>query len=67
MTNVLETGFDFMESDNPNGSPKVKGYNIINGELKSSSGGETFESLKTRRPAPLLPLPCPRPGPCLLP
>ena len=45
MTNVLETGFDFMESDNPNGSPKVKGYNIINGELKLSSGGETFESL----------------------
>ena len=34
-----------MESDNPNGSPKVKGYNIINGELKLSSGGETFESL----------------------
>ena len=45
MTNVLETGFDFMESDNPNGSPKVKGYNIINGELKLSSGGETFKSL----------------------
>ena len=45
MTNVLETGFEFMEASNPNGSPKIKGYNIINGELKLSSGGETFDSL----------------------
>ena len=48
MTNVLETGFEFMDATNPNGSPKIKGYNIINGKLQSASNGETFES---RNPA----------------
>ena len=45
MTNVLETGFEFMDANNPNGSPKVKGYNVINGKLQSASDGKTFESL----------------------
>jgi hypothetical protein len=48
MTNVLESGFEFMDANNPNGSPKIKGYNIINGKLQSASNGETFES---RNPA----------------
>jgi aldehyde dehydrogenase (NAD+) len=33
-----------MDANNPNGSPKIKGYNIINGKLQSASNGETFES-----------------------
>lgn len=45
MTNVLESGFEFMDATNPNGSPKVKGYNVINGKLQSASDGKTFESL----------------------
>ena len=45
MTNVLESGFEFMDANNPNGSPKVKGYNVINGKLQSASDGKTFESL----------------------
>ena len=48
MAHVLETGFEILQRDNPNGSPTVMGYNIINGELRSSSDGETFES---RNPA----------------
>ena len=48
MAHVLESGFEKMENDNPNGKPKIKGYNIINGELKISSSGENFES---RNPA----------------
>jgi len=48
MSHVLEAGFEIIHSENPNGSPKVKGYNIINGELKQSSDGRTFES---RNPA----------------
>lgn len=44
MTHVLEVGIEHLESDNPNGLPKVKGYNIINGQLTESSDGGTFES-----------------------
>ena len=48
MAHALETGFEILHSENPNGSPMVKGYNIVNGELKSASDGATFES---RNPA----------------
>ena len=48
MAHVLETGFEISQRDNPNGNPTVIGYNIINGELRSSSDGSTFES---RNPA----------------
>ena len=48
MTHVLETGFEELNRENPNGNPAIKGYNIVNGELKSSSSGATFES---RNPA----------------
>ncbi len=44
MTHVLESGFEYMEANNPNGSPKVRGYNIINGKLTLSSDGATYES-----------------------
>ncbi len=44
MTHVLETGFEYMEANNPNGSPKVRGYNIINGNLTLASDGATYES-----------------------
>ncbi|MBR85050.1 MAG: aldehyde dehydrogenase [Euryarchaeota archaeon] len=33
-----------MEANNPNGSPKVRGYNIINGNLTLASDGATYES-----------------------
>ena len=45
MTHVLEVGLEFMESNNPHSLPKVKGYNIINGQLKSSSDGSTLVSI----------------------
>ena len=48
MTHVLEAGFEVMEGDNPNGSPKVRGYNIVNGQLTEAKDGGTFES---RNPA----------------
>ena len=48
MTHVLETGFEILNRKNPNGSPTVIGYNIINGELRPASDGKTFES---RNPA----------------
>tara|TARA_B100000287_G_scaffold244257_1_gene229698 strand:+ start:11277 stop:12905 length:1629 start_codon:yes stop_codon:yes gene_type:complete len=48
MTHVLETGFEKIDRENPNGSPTIRGYNIVNGELLSSSDGGTFES---RNPA----------------
>ena len=44
MVHVLETGLEFIARENPNGKPSVKGYNIINGQLTSSSDGVTFES-----------------------
>ena len=48
MTHVLEAGIECLDRENPNGSPTVKGWNIINGQLKQSSDGSTFES---RNPA----------------
>ena len=33
-----------MEANNPNGSPKIRGYNIINGNLCLASDGKTFVS-----------------------
>ena len=44
MPHVLEAGLEMMDSNNPNDLPKVRGYNIINGQLKSSSDGATFTS-----------------------
>ena len=44
MTHVLETGFEYMEANNPNGSPKVRGYHIINGNLTLASDGATYDS-----------------------
>ena len=44
MVHVLETGLEFLQVENPNGKPAVKGYNIINGQLQSSSDGATFQS-----------------------
>ena len=44
MTHVLSTGFEVMESNNPNGSPKIRGYNIINGKLSLAADGNTFVS-----------------------
>ena len=44
MTHVLSTGFEVMESSNPNGSPKIRGYNIINGKLSLAADGNTFLS-----------------------
>ena len=48
MVHVLEAGLTFLEANNPKNRPSVKGYNIIGGQLKESSNGETFES---RNPA----------------
>ena len=50
MAHVLETGLEFLESENPDDLPCVKGFNIIGGELSLSSDGATFES---RNPARL--------------
>ena len=41
MTHVLEAGFEVMEGNNPNGSPKIKGYNIVNGQLTEAQDGRT--------------------------
>ena len=48
MVHVLEAGLTFLEANNPNNRPSVKGFNIINGQLAESSDGATFES---RNPA----------------
>ena len=48
MPHVLETGFEVIEGSNPNGSPLILGYNIINGQLTEAKDGGTFES---RNPA----------------
>ena len=45
MPAVLETGLDFIETDNETNLPCVKGYNIINGQLKVASDQKTFESI----------------------
>ena len=44
MVHVLETGLEFIDIENPNGKPAVRGYNIINGELTLASDGATFTS-----------------------
>ena len=44
MTHVLETGFEIMKIGNPNGSPAIRGYNIIAGRLCNSGDGRTFTS-----------------------
>ena len=44
MTHVLETGLEFLPSENPDNLPMVKGYNIINGQVKLASDGATFTS-----------------------
>ncbi|RJU99922.1 MAG: aldehyde dehydrogenase family protein [Candidatus Poseidoniales archaeon] len=44
MVHVLETGLEYLPSNNPNGKPSVKGYNIINGQLTSASDEATFTS-----------------------
>ena len=44
MAHILETGLEMMENSNPDGLPKIKGYNIINGQLKLASDGSTFVS-----------------------
>ena len=48
MPHVLETVFEVIEGSNPNGSPRIRGYNIINGRLTEAKDGGTFES---RNPA----------------
>ena len=45
MVHVLETGIEILSTENPHGKPMVKGYNIINGQLTSSSDGATFTSI----------------------
>ena len=49
MAHVLESGLEFLERDNPNGLPCVRGYNIIGGQLTSASDGGTFESTNPAR------------------
>jgi len=44
MAHLLETGIETLDRENPNGSPCVRGYNVIGGQLKSASDGATFES-----------------------
>ncbi len=44
MTHILEAGLEMMDNSNPDGLPKIKGYNIINGQLKLASDGSTFTS-----------------------
>ena len=44
MAHVLETGLEFMNNSNPDNLPKVKGYNIINGQLTLASDNSTFVS-----------------------
>ena len=44
MTHILEAGLELMDNNNPEGLPKIKGYNIINGQLTLASDGSTFIS-----------------------
>ena len=48
MTHVLAVDFEHMQNDNPNGSPMIRGFNIIDGKLEVASDGATFTS---RNPA----------------
>jgi acyl-CoA reductase-like NAD-dependent aldehyde dehydrogenase len=45
MPAILETGLDFIKSDNESDMPCVNGYNIINGQLKTASDENTFKSI----------------------
>ena len=45
MPHILEAGLEIMEHSNPDGLPKIKGYNIINGQLKLASDESTFLSI----------------------
>ena len=49
MAHILETGFEYMDIKNASGSPAVRGYNIINGQIMPSSSGETFQSTNPAR------------------
>jgi len=49
MAHVLESGLEFLERDNPNGLPCVRGYNIVAGQLTLASDGGTFESTNPAR------------------
>jgi len=51
MAHVLETGLEQLAAENPDGLPKIRGYNIINGQLTLAGEGETFIS---RNPALLV-------------
>jgi aldehyde dehydrogenase (NAD+) len=51
MAHVLETGLEQLAAENPDGLPKIRGYNIINGQLTLAGEGETFTS---RNPALLV-------------
>ena len=44
MVHILETGLEYIDNNNPNGKPSVRGYNIINGQLSNASDGATFRS-----------------------
>ena len=44
MAHVLETGLEQLAASNPDGLPKIRGYNIINGQLRLASEDETFTS-----------------------
>ena len=44
MTHILAADFEHMQNDNPNGSPMIRGYNIIGGKLEVASDGATFTS-----------------------
>ena len=49
MAHVLKSGLEFLERDNPNGLPCVRGYNIVGGQLTLASDGGTFESTNPAR------------------
>ena len=49
MPHVLETGLEFLNANNPDELPKVRGYNIINGQLALASDGSTFTSTNPAR------------------
>ncbi|HIF15918.1 MAG TPA: aldehyde dehydrogenase family protein [Candidatus Poseidoniales archaeon] len=44
MVHVLASALEILNNDNPGGLPCIKGWNIINGQLSSSSDGVTFTS-----------------------
>ena len=44
MVHVLASALEVLNNDNPRGLPCIKGWNIIGGQLSSSSDGATFTS-----------------------